>query len=314
MGEDSNLNQGDPYFLEENTLVDNYEVSNEDLLREIKEEEAKEEALREAALAEGNVRGETLEAGSQLTEFQENIITTGSGVGKALLVMLVLSFIIKSMEITWNWMKRKAALSQVKRAISKTHGRSVDEYDPSNPNFKRMEYVEYNAEFKTAELMDEKIRQGNVGKRYLLDMLQQRMYECLHRRIMLEKNDHSVTKAYQMNMLPLQIWNDFVAAKESLQAEMIKIKMLTLKLGVSFKDLLESAQAKYWAKGKQSSWSNGQRRLKPEKKKGKEKIRRLSNRSSRSPSPMPRVNIVDAKSMSPADRAAAKGLRRRRKY
>merc|ERR1719369_2090653 len=152
---------------------------------------------------------------------------------------------IKCIEITWNWMKRKAALLQVKRAISKTHGRSVDEYDPNNPNFKRMEYVEYNAEFKTAELMDEKIRQGNVGKRDLEEMLQQRMCECLHRRIMLEKNDHSVTRAYQMNMLPLQVWNDFVAAKESLQAEMVKIKMLTLKLGVSFKDLLDTAQAKY---------------------------------------------------------------------
>jgi len=215
------------------------------LLREIEDEEAKEEALREAAIAEANFRGEPLETGSQLTEFQENIITTGSGVGKALLVMLVISFIIKSIEITWNWMKRKAALLQVNSAISKTHGRSVDEYDPSNPDFNRLEYVEYNTEFKTAELMDEKMRQGNVGKRALLQMLQQRMCECLHRRIMLQKNEHAVTKAYRINMLPLQVWNDFIAAKESFQVEMIKIQMLTVKLGVSFQDLVDRAQADY---------------------------------------------------------------------
>lgn len=142
-------------------------------------------------------------------------------------------------------MRRKGALLHVKSAISKTHGRSVDEYDPTNPNFNRLEYIEYNTEFKTAELMDEKIRQGNVGKRALLEMLQQRMCECLHRRIMLQQNEQSVTKSYRMNMLPLEVWNDFIAAKESFQVEMINIKMLTIKLGVSFKDLVDRVQANY---------------------------------------------------------------------
>merc|ERR1719320_24772 len=152
--------------------------------------------------------------------------------------------------------------------------------------------------------MDEKIRQGNIEKRTLLEMLNKRMSEVLHRRQMLQKNEFAITRAYRLYMLPLEIWNDFEAAKESLQSEMMKIKMLTDKFGVSFKDLLERAQAKYLSKRRQSSVSHGSKGKTKEKKKGKHKRRSLSNiSSSRSQSPM-----------TAGDRAEAKGIRRRRKY
>jgi len=299
------MDVNDPYSTEENFLAENDLAENEDdlteaLLREIEEEEIREKELRKAAVADAKIRGEPPVTGSQLTDFQEQIITTGSGVGKALLIILIIAFILKIIEIFLSYMKRKAALLRVKSAISSTKQRSVDEYDPQNPNFKRMEYVEYNAEFKTAVIMDEKIRQGNINKRSLLEMLHKRTYEFLHRRVMLQKNEYAVTRAYKIDMLPIEVWHDFEAAKESLQLEMAKVKMLAEKFGVPLKILLESAQAKVWA----NTMRNSKRNSKPNtpQPKGRKRIGNNSG-SSRSQSPM-----------TAADRAEAKGLRRRRKF
>jgi hypothetical protein len=301
MDEANYIDDKDPYFTEENDSAENEEDLNEVLLREIEEEETREKAMWEAAIKESKARGEPPVTGSQLTDFQEQIITTGSGVGKALLIMLIIAFFLKIMEIILNYMKRKAALLRVKSAISSTRRRSIDEYDPKNPNFKRTEYVEYNAELKTAVIMEEKIRQGSIDKRSLLKMLHKRMYEFLRRRVMLQKNELAVTNAYQMYILPMEVWDDFQAAKESLYLEMVRVKIWAEKFGVCLRSLLESAQAKLLADDMRKSMSKC---LQPKKqgKEGKKSIR-SSRSGSRSQSPM-----------TPAGRLEAKRIRRRRKF
>jgi len=199
MEEEYNIDVSDTYSLEED------EDSTETLLREIEEDEAREASLREAAIAEALAGGKPLETGAQITDFQEKIITTGSGVGRAMVVLLIIAFIVKTIEICYNYLTRKRALLRIKTAISKTRSRSVDEYNPAKPDFSRMEYVEYNAEFTTAMLMDEKIREGKNEKRVLLQMLHQRTLELMHRRTMLIQNEQYVTRAYNMNVLPLEV-------------------------------------------------------------------------------------------------------------
>jgi len=225
----------DPYSLVED------EDSVEDLLREIEEEEAREESIREAAMAEAKSKGEPLEPGSHLTDFQEQIITTGSGVGKAMLLTLIIAFVVKSIEHCFRYAKRKRALAKVKAAISSTKSRSVDEYNEADPNFNRLEYIRYNAEFKAGSEMDEKIRQGMMDKRVLVQLLGQRACELMHRRAVLMTNEMSVTRAYKMDMLPLEVWSDFQAAKESLQKEIKTVQFLSHSLGMNFKKLMEAA-------------------------------------------------------------------------
>jgi len=302
----------DPYSLQEE------EDSAEVLLREIQEEEAREEAIREAAIAEAKIRGEPLETGSQLTDFQEQIITTGSGVGKAMLIMLVLGFIVKSIEHCVKYCKRKAALRKVKAAISSTKSRSVDEYNELNPNFDRLEYIEYNAEFKAGSEMDEKIRQGTFDRRVLIQLLHQRAYELMHRRAVLMTNEVSVTRAYKMDMLPLEVWNDFQAAKESLQKEVKMVQYLSHNLGVPFKKLMDVASVKLKNRKKSGSLLKNnllkkkqalQNKRAPKKVQQAQKTKQLSSKKGKQSSKIP----SSLESLSSADRAAAKGLRRRRK-
>merc|ERR1719471_1667843 len=92
------------------------EDPDEVLLREIEEEELREAAIREAAMAEALAKGLGPDGKAQLTPFLEQIITTGSGVSKALLIVLVVAFIVKCFEHIVNYIKRKRALARVKSA------------------------------------------------------------------------------------------------------------------------------------------------------------------------------------------------------
>jgi len=314
LGQEANFapeEDSDPYSLQEE------EDSAEILMREIEEEEAREEALREAAIAEAKSRGEPLETGSQLTDFQEQIITTGSGVGKAMLIMLVLGFIVKSIEHCFKYAKRKAALSKVKAAISSTKSRSVDEYNEQDPNFNRLEYIQYNAEFKAGSEMDEKIRQGTVDRRVLIQLLHQRAYELMHRRGVLMRNEMSVTRAYKMDMLPLEVWDDFQAAKESLQKEIKMVQYLSHNLGVNFKKLMDTATMKMRLKSKDGSLLRSnflkkkqalQNRRVPKKVQQAQRTKQQSSRGKASAK-----SSIKTEPNSSAGRAAAKGIRRRRK-
>lgn len=315
LGQEENVaseEDSDPYSLHEE------EDSEEVLLREIEEEEAREEAIREAAIAEAKTRSEPLEPGSQLTDFQEQIITTGSGVGKAMLILLILGFIVKSIEHCVTYMKRKAALSKVRAAISSTKSRSVDEYNEMNPNFDRLEYIQYNAEFKAGSEMDEKIRQGTVDKRVLVQLLHQRAFELMHRRGVLMTNEMSLTRAYKMDMLPLEVWNDFQAAKESLQKEIKMVQYLSHSLGVNFKKLMDAASMKMKkTRNKGSLLRNNlykkkqalQNKRAPKKVQQAQKTKQQSSKSGRLPS----KSSASPEPLSSAGRAAAKGIRRRRK-
>merc|ERR1719461_92433 len=124
---------------------------------ELAEEEARANAEREAALREVEKLKQAgkykPEMGNQLSEFQLQIISTGSGVGKALLIVLVIAFIVKSIEHCINYVKKKMALSRIRTAISKTKSKSVAEYNESSANCDRLTYVKYNAEFKVGEMM-----------------------------------------------------------------------------------------------------------------------------------------------------------------
>merc|ERR1711920_1006002 len=170
-----------------------------------------------------------------------------------MLIMLILGFIVKSIEHCFKYAKRKAALSKVKAAISSTRSRSVDEYNEQDPNFDRLEYIHYNAEFKAGSEMDEKIRQGTMGRRVLTTLLHQRAFELMHRRAVLMSNEMSVTRAYKMDMLPLEVWNDFQAAKESLQKEVKMVQYLSHNLGVNFKKLMDATALKMRSRKKQGS-------------------------------------------------------------
>jgi len=315
LGQEENVaseEDSDPYSLHEE------EDSEEVLLREIEEEEAREEALRAAAIAEAKARSEPLEPGSQLTDFQEQIITTGSGVGKAMLIMLILGFIVKSIEHCISYVKRKRALAKVKAAISTTKSRSVDEYNDMNPNFDRLEYVQYNAEFRAGSEMDEKIRQGTMDKRVLVQLLQQRAIELLHRRAVLMTNEMSLTRAYKMDMLPLEVWNDFQAAKESLQKEIKTVQYLSHTLGVNFQKLMDAAAMKIKkTRNKGSLLRNNlykkkqalQNKRTPKKVQQAQKTKQQSSKSGRQSS----KSSASPEPTTSAGRAAAKGLRRRRK-
>jgi len=298
----------DPYSLHEE------EVSAEVLLREIEEEEAREEALREAAMSEAKIRGEPLEPGSQLTDFQEQIITTGSGVGKAMLIMLILAFIVKSIEHCLTYMKRKSALAKVKAAISATKSRSVDEYNEKDPNFNRLEYIHYNAEFKAGSEMDEMIRQGTVERRVLLQLLNQRAYELMHRRGVLMRNEMSVTRAYKMDMLPLEVWDDFQAAKESLQKEIKMVQYLSHNLGVNFKKLMDDTMAKCRSKEGSMLRNNLLKKKQAfQNKRTPKRVQQLQRAKQNSKTGKSPNKSSTSEPLTSAGKAAAMGIRRRRK-
>jgi len=305
-------NSADPYALEEE------EDSIEDLLREIEEEEAKEEALREAAITRAKSRGEPLEPGSQLTDFQEQIITTGSGVGKAMLLLLVIAFIVKSIEHCFRYAKRKAALAKVKAAISSTKSRSVDEYNEADPNFNRLEYIKYNSEFKAAAEMDEKIRQGMMEKRVLVRLLGQRAYELMHRRAVLMTNEMSVTRAYKMDMLPLEVWSDFQAAKEALQKEIKTVQFLSHSLGVNFKKLMDGASDQMKKRNRKKRGTALRSNLMKKNAKNKRATKNIQQAQGRTKQQDSKTKASRQSSSSPvlgtpARKALAKGIRPRRK-
>jgi len=301
----------DPYSLHEE------EDSAEVLLREIEEEEAREQAIREAVMSEAKIRGEPLEPGSQLTDFQEQIITTGSGVGKAMLIMLILGFIVKSIEHCLMYMKRKAALAKVKTAISSTKSISVDEYNEQDPNSNRLEYIQYNAEFKAGSEMDEKIRQGTVDRRVLLQLLNQRAYELLHRRGVLMRNEVSVTRAYKMDMLPLEVWDDFQSAKESLQKEIKMVQYLSHNLGVNFKQLMDRTSLRVRNKEESMLKTNLQKKKQAfQNKRVPKRVQQLQRAKRQSAKTgKPSTKSSTSQPLSSAGKAAAMGLgiRRRRK-
>jgi len=224
------------------------EDSDEVLLAEIlAEEEAEIEAEKVRLEAEEEARKAAgIKAGpkpGQLSAFQQTIITTGSGVGYSLLVVLSILFVIKCMEHIYNFFQRKSKLAKVRKALHMTQATSIEDYTSNDPD--RLKYVKYDSEFTVGKEMDAKIREGFRDRNALRSMLQERALEVVKRRFLLMREEQSVHRGYQMDLVPLEVWNDFLSAKEHLGQELMKLQILCDKMQVNYKDLINQSAMRY---------------------------------------------------------------------
>merc|ERR1719334_2379541 len=91
------------------------------------------------------------------------------------------------------------------------------------------------------------IRSGSRDWAVLRKMLQERALEVVKRRFLLMREEQSVHRGYQMDLVPLEVWNDFLAAKEHLGQELMKLKILCEKMQVSHSDLINQSAMRYRA-------------------------------------------------------------------
>lgn len=224
------------------------EDSDEVLLAEIlAEEEAEIEAEKVRLEAEEAARKAAgIKAGpipGQLSAFQQTIITTGSGVGYSLLVVLSILFVIKCMEHIYNFFQRRTKLAKVRKALDMTKHTSIEDYTSNDPD--RLKYVKYDSEFSVGQEMDARIREGFRDRNALRLMLQERALEVVKRRFLLMREEQSVHRGYQMDLVPLEVWNDFLSAKEHLGQELMKLQILCDKMQVNYKDLINQSAMRY---------------------------------------------------------------------
>jgi len=212
------------------------EDSDETLLAEIQEEQR----LADIAAAKAPPVQKPQLA---VSEFQMQLITTGSGVGYALLVVLAFLFIVRCIEIVYKFFQRRRKLALVRKALDTTTQTSIENYTAGDPD--RLSYVKYNSEFMVATEMDEKLRAGFRDRGVLTALLRDRALELIKRRVLLMQEEQSVHRGYQMDLIPMEVWNDFLAAKESLGQEFSKVRILCDKLQVPWEKLIQDAQDRY---------------------------------------------------------------------
>ena len=84
------------------------------------------------------------ETGSQLTTFQDNIITTGSEVSKLLMFILLILFIIQFIRKTYDYFTLQSKIKKVANPLDSAKPIAAENLTPINPGYDHKSYAVYN--------------------------------------------------------------------------------------------------------------------------------------------------------------------------
>jgi len=204
------------------------ELSEATLMEEIMREE--EESAHQAAM---NALNE--DAAKSLTPFQEEIITTGSGIAWLILYTLAALFIIRAIQLIWESMNKMNALAKVNSVLSeartlyahKVRGPFGKE-DGSTTNYE----IKYCAEFEHRIEYDNFVAEHEakglpINKDDVKKILVKRAKEVLIRQITLEEDKVGMHKSWASDMVPMEVWNDYRDAYKQCEGE---FKLLELEV------------------------------------------------------------------------------------
>lgn len=84
------------------------------------------------------------DGGSQLTTFQDNIITTGSEVSKLLMFILLILFIIQFIRKTYDYFTLQSKIKKVANPLDSAKPIAAENLTPINPGYDHKSYAVYN--------------------------------------------------------------------------------------------------------------------------------------------------------------------------
>jgi len=207
-----------------------------ELLKEIAADELRDRLERDAAQAAAAAAGKP-QGGMQLSAFQEEIISTGSGVATVLLYILAFLFIIRALQVLYERLTKMSMLNEVKSVISEAKviasHKVGDFFNPSKGitgNYRITYCTEY--EYKTAYEKALEDEAGNYMK--LKNLMVKRAKELLMRGMILDRDRLGMSKSFQMDMVPMAVFNDFNDAQKQLDIEARLVNLEVVDKGFLF--------------------------------------------------------------------------------
>merc|ERR1719471_1111726 len=229
------------------------EALEAELLREIAEEEAREEAERLAEEERIRVEEEALlgkieqnvhagfqaaegaegEAGgrkkgsenTELSAFQETMITTGSEISKALLIILGIMFVVRAIQVSYKTLSKRAFLKNV----AVPQGRAMEAQQFAEMRLQSeadqdISYTTYKSEWKEKRqfyqlLAEVQNKPFQEQKKLLERAFMFRVIAFVKRKQKMSQDEQGLRRAKAMDMCPPAIWDDWEVALGELKEE-----------------------------------------------------------------------------------------------
>jgi len=202
-----------------------FEEDDEDeLLKEIETERKLQAEKVEAA----KISASQSQTGLQLSAFQEEIITTGSGVATIILYILALLFVVRALQILYQRLSKMSKLNKIKSVLSEAKtvaAHKVGGWFKRNESISGNYKITYCAEFEMKAIYEETLilEPTNINK--LKKLLVERAKELLIRGEVLNRDSVGMHQSFNRDMVPMKVWNDFNQAKALLESEMKLIQL-----------------------------------------------------------------------------------------
>jgi len=212
------------------------DFNEDELLKEIAADELRDKIEREAAQAAAMQAGKPL-SGMQLSSFQEEIISTGSGVATVILYILAILFIIRALQVLYERLTKMSMLSEVKSVISEAKviashkvGNFFDPTKGLSGNYRITYCTEYEYKTEYEQALDDD--SDNYMK--LKNLMVKRAKELLMRGMILDRDRLGMNKSFQMDMVPMPVFNDFNDAQKQLDVEARLVNLEVIDKGLMF--------------------------------------------------------------------------------
>jgi len=205
---------------------------------------------------------------SQLTRFQDRIITTGSSVSIILLILLSILFMIQAIRKLYNHFLVEYLINKTDNALEEGIQQTVEDMTDFKNEFNPKNYTIYNAAFKERDEYLNKLEEYNTTKnitlvKQLQELLLRRAIRVIERVSALQHDAPGIRKSWQADLLPREVWDDFNAAHTNVNYEAEDVQKENEKHGFNWANhgtnIYEKAKEQFHAK--KLHQSNEQRRL-----------------------------------------------------
>lgn len=146
-----------------------------------------------------------IEEEGHLAAFQDKIITTGSEASILLMVLLAILFTVQVIRKMYHYFTLQSQLENVETPVDSTSDAHT-----------------YKTTWEEKELYLLKKKEG-ADTAVLKDLLVKRAIKCIKAFRVLEKDDKAICNAWDEDVLPQDIWDDYQDAQEDVDTEILAV-------------------------------------------------------------------------------------------
>lgn len=159
---------------------------------------------------------------SDLTAFQDSVITTGSGASIILLLILVLIFIIQFVRKAHAFFSTQSRLNMVDNPLDEAIETPAENINPLTAVDPKS-YPKYDTPFDDRDIYRDK-QASHSSPSVLKSLLMKRAVKCIDKMGPIQRDGTGIRKNWNTDLLPRDVWNDYQSAQRNIQKEIEDIQ------------------------------------------------------------------------------------------